>query len=261
MNPSVREELLGRFTAWLDEALAEEALPPGLEALVDGEPQAGEVPDLHALLSGLAVVAQEVKLQGRAFQSLHDAVAPLCAGDRGKELSAAVEQLAGELRGAAKERERAAVREAEARREREHVELLVELRERLCRGLGAAREQLARLHGLPPPSRLARLLGRGGEALPSLAAATSALADGQELSLGRLDEVLRRLRVEEIQCLSRPFDPHRMRAVALEERSDAAEGTVLEVLRPGYLLDGEPLRVAEVKVSRGPRAAPGGGVT
>ncbi len=260
MEPTLRTQLLGRFSGWLDEALVEEALPPGLgQALLEAAPPAPALPDLHTLLSGLAVVAQEVKLQGRSFQSLHDVLAPLAAQAPEAGVSAAVEQLSAELRGASKDRERAQVREAEGRRDREHLELLLELRERLGRGLGAARAQLARLHGAPPPSGLARLFRRADEPHATLLAATAALVEGQALALARLEEALRRLRVEEIVRVGLPFDPHRMRAVAVEERAGAAGGTVLELLRPGYLLDGEPLRVADVKVSRPPQAARGGG--
>jgi molecular chaperone GrpE len=52
--------------------------------------------------------------------------------------------------------------------------------------------------------------------------------------------------------LNEPFDPSRHEAVAVVPATDAAPGTILEVVRPGYGTDERPLRPAAVVVAKGP---------
>jgi molecular chaperone GrpE len=61
--------------------------------------------------------------------------------------------------------------------------------------------------------------------------------------------VLRRLDVVEVPCLGKPFDPAVMRAVDVAETTSGAVGTVVEVFRPGYVVNGRVIRYAEVKVA------------
>jgi molecular chaperone GrpE (heat shock protein) len=51
-------------------------------------------------------------------------------------------------------------------------------------------------------------------------------------------------------CVGRPFDPGSMKAVDIDSQSDADEGTVLEIYRPGYWWHDAVYRPAEVKVAR-----------
>jgi molecular chaperone GrpE len=52
--------------------------------------------------------------------------------------------------------------------------------------------------------------------------------------------------------LNEPFDPSRHEAVAVLPATDAAPGTILQVIRPGYGTDERPLRPAAVVVAKGP---------
>ena len=80
---------------------------------------------MHAALTALT---QEVKLQGRAFKQLGEAVAPVA------ELAPALPGLLAEARRQAGERSRGEVLDA-----------LLDLRDRLARGSGAARRSAAAL--------------------------------------------------------------------------------------------------------------------
>ena len=51
--------------------------------------------------------------------------------------------------------------------------------------------------------------------------------------------------------LNEPFDPSRHEAVAVLPATDAAPGTILQVVRPGYGTDERPLRPAAVVVAKG----------
>ncbi|MBI3181926.1 MAG: nucleotide exchange factor GrpE [Myxococcales bacterium] len=234
-DPALRERILQRFTQWLDQALEAEAPPPGIasELLATDEP-GSPAPDLHSLFSALTVLAQEVKLQGRAFQNLYDALAR-------------------------EEKERASAAEQARRGRHELLELLLDVRDRLERGLAAVSAQNERLRQLPARSGFFGFLGLSDARVPPLLEAAFALARGYELSLERLNEGLRRLHVEEIAAQGRPFDPYLMKAVGVVETSDSPQGSVVEVCRPGYRVAGELFRVAEVRVASASSANNPGG--
>jgi molecular chaperone GrpE len=128
---------------------------------------------------------------------------------------------------------------ADARREA-RLELIMELldiRDRFTRGLSEAQRRLDSLQGLRAHFGQRPVL--------------EALVEGNLLARERFDDLLRRLDVQEIPCVGRPFDPTVMQAVEVVQASDVAPGTVMEVFRPGYLCNGRVLRVAEVKVVGG----------
>ena len=50
------------------------------------------------------------------------------------------------------------------------------------------------------------------------------------------------------------LDPRRMQAVATEDAVGAAKGTVVEIYRRGYEINGEIYRTAQVKVAKGRQA-------
>ncbi|MFX0168514.1 MAG: nucleotide exchange factor GrpE [Candidatus Hodarchaeota archaeon] len=62
--------------------------------------------------------------------------------------------------------------------------------------------------------------------------------------------------VTRIICKGQPFDPLRHEAVVREESTDNPPNTVLEELRKGYLLKGELLRPAMVKIAIAPKPTP-----
>jgi len=216
-EPDARARLREIVVRWLDELDTREPPPEGVapEVLTSAE----EAPDLSTLLGQLVALTREVQLQGRATNRLH------------ADLSAAVEHMNQSLTPARQL--------AEARREARHEVIgeLLEVRDRLTRGLDEARRRLAALRGLR-----ARLGQR-----PVLAA----LVGGTTLARERLDDALRRLDVHEIACHGEPFDPTLMRAVEVVEAAAAPPGTVIEVFRTGYTSSGRVLRFAEVKVAAG----------
>ena len=231
-----RKQILRSFEAWLDRVLAEEEPPEGLPSeilarLSTESPHSTEGScDLYSMWSQMTALVQEVKLQGRSFKQLSDAVAPVA------DLAPRLVELE---------------REAQTKARREVLEMFLDLRDRMVRGLGTARKSLVRLEGLSPRGWRRKMLD--WESLRETARETAvALEKGYALSLDRLDEVLHQLEVTEIPCQGRPFDPRYMQAVDLEETNQVPEGTVVEVYRVGYEWKGQTFRLAQVKVSRSP---------
>ncbi len=224
LDPERRRQFLNTLASWLDELTEAEPSPPGVapEALS----ASGSTPDLFSLLAQLTALTRETQLQGRATNRLHT------------ELSAKLDKLSETLTSP----EVLARKLGEARREA-RLEVLTELldvRDRFTRGLDEARRRLSGLRGF-----WKRFAQR-----PVL----EALVEGNELARERLDDLLRRLDVQEIRCLGKPFDPTLMQAMEAVPTTTAPPGTVIEVFRPGYISNGRVLRFAEVKVVAG---APG----
>ena len=264
-----KARLRERFAAWLDETLAAEEPPAGLAPellarIEGGDDPEDEAPGLYGLFAAMTGLTQEVRLQGRAFKRLEEAVGPLVErqaqvleahGDAIAEAS----RLAEQAMAARTEREREAVRQAVAAAGRDALLALIDTRERLTRAgsqarplieqarsalarprlLGVREEAALRFVPLPPHPATGRTLD-----------AVAALEVGCRLALDRLAEVLDRTGVRELDCLGRPFDPRRMAAVEVKEADAAEDGTVLEVFRPGYECGGVLVRPAQVSVAR-----------
>ncbi|MFT4250095.1 MAG: nucleotide exchange factor GrpE [Candidatus Woesearchaeota archaeon] len=77
------------------------------------------------------------------------------------------------------------------------------------------------------------------------------LYQGVELVLGQLITVLESHGVQRIST-EEGFDAHKHEAL-LSEHSKQKEGTILQILQPGYELAGKVLRTTKVKVSKGPQ--------
>ena len=75
------------------------------------------------------------------------------------------------------------------------------------------------------------------------------LRAGQEATLQLLSKALEKLGVTAIDPKGEAFDPERHEAMMTQE-SDADPNTVLQVVQPGYELNGRLLRPARVIVSR-----------
>ncbi len=75
------------------------------------------------------------------------------------------------------------------------------------------------------------------------------LAQGVTLVLGQFLDVLRRFGVTPIDAQGQPFDPALHEAVMQQPRADAAPGTVVQVLEPGYRFHDRILRPARVVVA------------
>jgi len=73
---------------------------------------------------------------------------------------------------------------------------------------------------------------------------------GIEMVYGELQDVLRGEGLSRIEAEGKPFDPERHEAVVAVEEEGAEPGTVVDVVRAGYELQGKVLRPAMVKVAR-----------
>lgn len=73
--------------------------------------------------------------------------------------------------------------------------------------------------------------------------------EGFALIQRKLQTMLAREGVEEIEAAGRPFDPNLHQAVIVESAPDAESGVVLDVLQKGYRLGDAVLRPSMVKVA------------
>jgi molecular chaperone GrpE len=235
-----RDQIVRRFEAWLDEALASEEPPRGVEAeilqSITGEGSEPASTD-YTLWAAMTALTQEVKLQGRAFKELDNTVNAQTARSMERE----------------REREREVARETERRCRKEFLGVLIDLRDRLARGLESARASEAEVPAADSRGWRSRLFGpTETPARPD--GVIEALKKGYEMGLERVDQTLDELHARRIICEGQTFDPKRMNAVDREESSSVPAGTVIEVYRSGYEWNGEIVRPAQVKVA----CAPGG---
>jgi molecular chaperone GrpE len=78
------------------------------------------------------------------------------------------------------------------------------------------------------------------------------LVEGQAATLQLLNKALERLGVTLIDPHGEPFDPTRHEAMMAQESASAEPNSVLQVIQPGYELNGRLLRPARVIVARAP---------
>jgi hypothetical protein len=213
-----RDEILRRFEARLDAALAREDAPRGIpeELLAGAEISVEEsTVDRYRMWAALTALTQEVKLQGRSFKQLSDTLG----------------------------------RDNEARSRKEVLDGLLDLRERLLRGVeGAEARQKVQ------PVFWDRVFRARWEQIRHALEVVDAMDQGYRLSLKSLDDLLSRFEVRPIECQGKAFDPRLMSAVDVVETLDAEEGTVLAVYRAGYEWNGAVYRPAQVRVARRPRS-------
>lgn len=88
------------------------------------------------------------------------------------------------------------------------------------------------------------------EAVGRLTALIDGVADGYGISLRRVEKALPPFGLEPIDCVGRPFDPELMEVVEAVGGTDKPSGTVVDVVRQGYRLNGQVFRFAQVKVAR-----------
>lgn len=77
-------------------------------------------------------------------------------------------------------------------------------------------------------------------------------AKGVALIALRMADVLKKLGVEPVEALGKPFDPNFHHAIELVETAEAEDQTVIEELMRGYTLKGRLLRAAMVRVASRP---------
>ena len=80
----------------------------------------------------------------------------------------------------------------------------------------------------------------------------ASLRSGQAATLQLLSKALAKFGVTEIDPLGEPFDPARHEAMLAQESATAEPNSVLQVVQPGYELNGRLLRPARVIVAKEP---------
>jgi molecular chaperone GrpE len=83
------------------------------------------------------------------------------------------------------------------------------------------------------------------------AADVRSLVQGQEATLKLLSKALEKIGVGVIDPRGEPFDPARHEAMLAQESATAEPNSVLQVVQPGYEINGRLLRPARVIVSKG----------
>ena len=80
----------------------------------------------------------------------------------------------------------------------------------------------------------------------------AALAAGQEATLKLLQKALEKFSIVRVDPAGEAFDPQRHEAMAMQDSAPAEPDSVLQVVQPGYELNGRLLRPARVIVARPP---------
>ncbi len=228
-------DLRDRIGPWLEEVLADEPLPGGVSGelareILDGSGGgADEEADLYSLWAAVTALTQEVKLQGRSFDRL------------GRSL-ADVERLAGAVESMVAQDDPGETGGPGGGEPAEQV--LMDVRDRLEQGARVARECLERARA---GGRLRSIAGGGPGGLLQ---AVKALEEGYGMATARVDRALGGYGVRSIECAGMRFDPERMTAVAVVHDARVADGSVVDVVRPGYERDGVVVRFAQVRVAR-----------
>lgn len=98
---------------------------------------------------------------------------------------------------------------------------------------------------LPVVDNLQRALDAAAEAPEA-----NAIAEGVDLTLRSLLDVLRKNGIEAVDPAGEPFDPQRHQAMTMVPNPELEPNTVMDVMQKGYTLNGRLLRPAMVVVSK-----------
>lgn len=210
---SWKREILSDFARWLDE------LPDASEGLPDPPPQRG---DMARLFGEFAALRQEVKRQSRVQQK---AILNL---DAASSSFATVEE--------ALNAQRTAVEKSLARHDglldaQVVIQSFLDIGDALVR----SRDEAARLR--EPRELDARTDAEG-------------LVAGLDLIIGKFERILREFGMERVGSVGEAFDALTMTAIGTRNVDGARDGTVVEVVRGGYMRDGNVIRAAAVFVNR-----------
>jgi molecular chaperone GrpE len=251
--PSVREKLIAQFEQWLDRMAEGEPPPEGIPQEIINEaglpqPQGdGLSADLYSLFSALTTLSGEVRLQGRTFKGLTDALAPIAQlPGRLDRIETAQGIVVQDLA-----RRAAAESQAAGPKSKEVLAAMFDLYDRLERGMRTFETSVESLRAQTFTGWRQRLLG-GAEQAKALLDSAEAIEEGYRLTLSRLDAAFTQWGVERIAAEGEMFDPELMAVIEVQPSPGAADGTVLEVYKSGYLLHGQMLATAQVKVCRNP---------
>jgi molecular chaperone GrpE len=215
VDDNLKQALLDRFGAWLDQTEDAPALPD--------DPQ--ETADLYAVFVEVAALRTEVRTESRLVK---DALEQF----RGtfETLQASHATLQREL-----DRARSETREQRRAALRPLLLDVLDLRDRLAAAL-----KMPAAPRLRWPQRLWRRPSGQGKAWQ----------EGLRMMLDRFDHVLQGRGVQAMQLIGQPFDPQLARVIGTAADPAAADGLVLEEVRAGYFWESQVLRTAEVIVSK-----------
>jgi molecular chaperone GrpE len=220
VDDSTKQALLSQFSAWLD-AAGDSPEPPDETAIAT---------DLYSLFVEMAGLRSEVRTESRLVKEALDQFRGVF--DTLRTSQATLQLELERARTEARAQARAAVRPL--------LLDIIDLRDRLL----AAQK----FSGTQRSGWLDRLLH--GKASGRESSGEEAWREGLSLTLRRVDQVLLDRRVIPLRMEGQPFDPRHARVVATSADSAAADGTVIEEVRTGFLWDEQVLRTAEVIVSK-----------
>lgn len=78
----------------------------------------------------------------------------------------------------------------------------------------------------------------------------SAFVDGVSIISKRIEEMLKKYGVEEIDCLNKEFNPNQNEAVEIDESADVQKDTITKVYQKCFVMGDCVVRTARVKVTR-----------
>lgn len=78
----------------------------------------------------------------------------------------------------------------------------------------------------------------------------SSLYEGVQMIYNQLLDLLAKNDIKEIDALNNPFDPNFHHAVSMEESEEHKEGTIIQILQKGYILNDKVIRPSMVIVSQ-----------
>lgn len=251
--PENRQRLIAQFERWLDRMAEGEPPPPGLAPEILAAAQAapadrdGLESDLYTVFSALTTLSGEVRLQGRAFKQLAEALVSLSQlPGRFDRLEAVQSSISRELDRQAAERSQ----ESTLPESQDVLAVIFDLRDRLGRGMQSLEESLAALQRREGAGGWRRLLGGARAGAASALTAVEGVKESYRLMLSRLDAALQQWAIAPVGAPGEAFDPERMTAVDIEVAKEFPDATILEVYRTGYAHRNRTLVTAQVKVSK-----------
>jgi molecular chaperone GrpE len=221
LDETIREKLLSRFVVYLDGLELDET--GAAPAVAEEE---SEEADLFSVFVELAGLRNEVRTQSRLVKEALDQFRAVF--DTLQASHATLEQELKRARAEAHDRERTLLKPL--------LLDIIDVRDRLAAGLKPAMAPRRRWH-----ERFSRKAMREAEA---------AWREGMRMTVQRIDRLLADRRIVATTTVGRPFDPRLAAAVATVDDPVAADGIVVEEVRPGFLWQDELLRPAEVIVAR-----------
>ena len=211
-----KREIAAQFQEWLNRLDEEKA--------ADAESPEARSPDLYSFFEALCVLRSDVR---KSTRRSHETFVRF--GETLEGFEETLQSLAERLTEERQQRGR-----LEHTERREFLAPFAEMLERLNR----LENRLER----PPDVGLLSARRKWAEAWSSLRQGFVLLREHFEL-------LLREEGILPMETVGQPFDPTKMKAVAVEENDTLAHNTVVEELAAGYFHKGDVLKFAEVKIS------------